>query len=175
MERYIAIARARADSLDEARSMIEGIGASYIGSIRLTELYYKTSIGRLVVREIEGEDTLKLIYYAKRMSGIVTVFRVYVVYTRERGELKKILKDVLGTDAVVNISRDIYYLNQVEIHLDNVSKLGAFIGLKRMFGFKRGEKRRNIRLIKDLLEKLNINPDDLVDALYGDLLEVGRG
>jgi adenylate cyclase class IV len=63
-------------------------------------------------------------------------------------------------------------VDQTRIHLDTVTGLGQFIELEVVLG--EGQNDEQGRLVAEtLMAKLEINPEDLVEGAYMDLLESG--
>ena len=112
-----------------ARRQCQILGAVRIGVLQQTDTYYKMHDGRLKQREAPGEPT-EWIYYHRR--DIV----------RPRMSTYAILSDAQarrrwGTQSlkpwvVVKKFRELWMLDNVRIHLDEVEQLGTFIEFEAM-------------------------------------------
>ena len=81
-----------------------------------------------------------------------------------------LLSMALGVRGVVRKTRYLYKVDQTRIHLDTVIGLGQFVELEVVLG--EGQNDDQGRLVAEaLMAKLEINPEDLVEGAYMDLLE----
>jgi predicted adenylyl cyclase CyaB len=90
--------------------------------------------------------------------------------TDDPGALKEALENALGVRQVVRKQRTVHLVGQTRIHLDRVEDLGEFIELEVVLtsgqSFADG-----VRVAEGLMEKMEIEERDLIDAAYVDLLE----
>ena len=57
--------KARYDDLNTARKILSKINAEKIGVYHQIDTYFNVDIGRLKLREVEGEKSAKLVYYIR--------------------------------------------------------------------------------------------------------------
>ncbi len=62
--------------------------------------------------------------------------------------------------------REIYVLEGTQIHLDNVQNLGTYIEFER----KITDASRDREVLEELMKKLQIQEEDLIQGSYSDLL-----
>ena len=88
-------------------------------------------------------------------------------------EIAEILSRSLGVSGTVRKRRILYISKQTRIHLDQVEGLGEFAELEVVLrdGQSASEGRE---IARELMEKLGIRDEDLIDRSYIDLLELGR-
>lgn len=107
-----------------ARAVCQTLGASFIITLRQTDTYFRVPSGRLKRRECEGEPT-EWIFYDRRDEARprLSCFTIYSESeARERfgvGPLPELV--------VVRKRRELYLLENIRIHLDEVAGLGRFI------------------------------------------------
>jgi predicted adenylyl cyclase CyaB len=83
--------------------------------------------------------------------------------------LKALLALALGTSSVVRKVRTLYLHGQTRIHLDEVEGLGDFVELEVVL--QEGQSEADGQAIaRRLMRRLGIQPADLVEGAYMDLL-----
>ncbi|WP_231749848.1 class IV adenylate cyclase [Tautonia plasticadhaerens] len=87
--------------------------------------------------------------------------------------LRAILSSVLGVLGVVRKRRWIYLVRQTRIHLDRVEVLGDYLELEVVLRPEQDEG-EGVVIAQDLMGRLGIGEDDLVEVAYVDLLMGGR-
>jgi predicted adenylyl cyclase CyaB len=84
--------------------------------------------------------------------------------------LKMILTQAFGVRGVVSKVRHLFIVGETRIHLDKVKGLGDFMELEVVL--KTGQSDAEGELIaQDMMQKLGIAEQDLIDSAYMDLLE----
>jgi adenylate cyclase class IV len=107
-----------------ARSICLSMGAVHEGRLRQTDTYFRVADGRLKRRETQGEPT-EYIFYS-RTDRVDPKVSHYVVYTE--GEARERFgASPLPVRVVVRKTRELFLLENVRIHLDDVEKLGRFL------------------------------------------------
>ncbi|MCG8465564.1 MAG: class IV adenylate cyclase, partial [Xanthomonadales bacterium] len=83
--------------------------------------------------------------------------------------LKSTLEHAYGIKGVVEKVRHVYSVGQTRVHLDEVKNLGHFMELEVVLeddqSLEQGE-----AIAQDLMQKLGIEPKDLIQGAYMDLL-----
>jgi predicted adenylyl cyclase CyaB len=160
--------KARCSDPARARTRLLGLGARFVGPDDQTDTYFQVSNGRLKLRE--GQIENNLIFYARPDQDGPKRSDVILHPTRPGTELKAILNAALGTLVVVEKRREIYFLDNVKVHLDTVTGLGSFVEIEATDldgslgpAYLEDQCRR-------LMADLAIAESDLVAASYSDLL-----
>jgi predicted adenylyl cyclase CyaB len=77
----------------------------------------------------------------------------------------------LGILAVVDKTREIYFVDNVKFHLDNVVGLGTFVEIEAIDKDGSIGNEKLLEQCNFYLNLLNISKDDLVDNSYSDLMQ----
>ncbi len=107
-----------------ARRQCALMGAKRIGSIYQTDSYYKMHDGRLKKREAPGEPT-EWIYYHRR-DIVRPRMCNYSILSDEQAR-RRWGTDTLRSWVKVTKTRELWMLDNVRIHLDDVERIGTFI------------------------------------------------
>ena len=94
-----------------------------------------------------------------------------MLYKTEKGSvLKNILSDAMGIMVVINKEREIYFIDNIKIHLDRVKGLGTFLEIEAQS--EEGDKSEELlnRQCVQLMDELGVRADNLVSDSYSDLL-----
>jgi predicted adenylyl cyclase CyaB len=84
--------------------------------------------------------------------------------------LKEILVIALGIRVVVDKKREIYFIDNVKFHLDDVNGLGTFVEIEAIDSNKPLVKENLLGQCNYYLKLLRIKKEDLVAESYSDLL-----
>lgn len=139
------------------------------GTDEQTDTYFNTGNGRLKLRQGNIENSL--IFYnreniaAPKMSQ-VNLFQV----NHDSNLLKQILINANGIKVVVKKKREIWFIDNVKFHIDEVEGLGSFVEIEAID--KDGS--LGLEKIKEqcdhYLQQLNIKEEQLLTHSYSDLL-----
>ena len=149
---------------------LSALGAKYIGTLKQSDLYFKVPEGKLKLREIEGSAAAELIYYNRENIAGPKSNDAYLLRVQDSKDLSKILKKILTSVVIVKKVREIYCYQGTHIHLDAVSKLGDFVEFERPTSKNARRLENDREILKQLLHKLQIAPENLVTLSYSDLL-----
>jgi predicted adenylyl cyclase CyaB len=109
--------------------ILKAQGARFVGLDHQVDTYFKVRHGRLKLREGSIEKTL--IHYNRTDQSGPKQSDVTLLETREDAtDLKTILSLANGILAVVDKQRQIYFIENVKFHLDQVVGLGSFIEIE---------------------------------------------
>ena len=140
----------------------------FIGVFHQVDTYFNVSNGRLKIREVDNRETAQLVYYVRENESGPKKSIVKLAKVCDVESLKSILKELFGIKVVVDKIREIYFFEDVEVHLDRVKGLGEFIEFELEVeekNFCKGKKK-----LEKLMEKLGIKKSWLVKVSYSDLL-----
>jgi predicted adenylyl cyclase CyaB len=95
----------------------------------------------------------------------------YDFYETDNPEsLKAALASALGIRGVVRKERHLYLVGQTRVHLDTVSGLGSFVELEVVLRPDQSDMEGQA-VARDLMARLDIKDDDLIEVAYIDMLE----
>jgi len=125
MEQSIIEFKARCADHDRIRGLLKAKGARFVGTDHQVDTYFRTPQGRLKLREGEIENSL-VSYLRPNQSG-PKQSEVTLSPVPPNSGIKSVLAKALGVLAVVDKKREIYFVENVKIHLDDVAGLGRFV------------------------------------------------
>lgn len=160
--------KAKSLELDRIRDLLKSKNADFKGIDHQVDTYFKVNSGRLKLRE--GNIENHLIYYEREdKSGPKKSLVVLYKYNPDQS-LKEILTRSLGVLAVVNKHREIYFIDNVKFHLDNVKGLGNFVEIEAIDEDGSIGSEKLHEQCKHYLKLLNISKEDLLENSYSDLI-----
>ncbi|MCZ6652771.1 MAG: class IV adenylate cyclase [Planctomycetota bacterium] len=178
MNRNIEI-KATCDDLDGVRAAARELSARLAGIEEQCDTYFRTARGRLKLRRrflnIEGDgagvghERFELIWYQRPDTTTAKGSDYHLIHVIDGSELRRILADGLGVLAEVHKRRTVYLWRNVRIHLDEVERLGSFVELEAIVD-ESGDEASARAKIDHLREALDIQPDQLIDVSYSELL-----
>ncbi len=161
--------KARVKDIDALREKVEAICDNFGGLIEQEDIFFNVESGRLKLR-ILAADRGQLIYYQRPDRVGPKISAYHISETAEPETLMSVLSKALGVRGVVRKARYLYWIDQTRIHLDQVEGLGDFLELEVVL---RPDQSRDqgAAIAAEIMEKLHISPDDLVEGAYMDLIE----
>ena len=148
--------------------------AQRIGRFRQVDTYFEVPRGRLKLREIENEPEAKLVYYERADVAEPKKSDVFILRIRETASFKKLITKILKIRTVVKKEREIYQYGRTRIHLDTVEGLGIFIEFERRTSDDPQAVRKNKGILRELMRKLDICPENLEKLSYSDLIQLNK-
>jgi len=166
MARNIEI-KARIESIESVFSKAAGLADEGPMEIVQDDTFFECRNGRLKLREF-SQNKGELIFYRRAdQSGPKESFYV-VSPTASPDTLRESLSLAYGEVGRVRKIRTLFLAGRTRIHLDRVEGLGDFMELEVVLddgeSVQTGE-----TIANDLMEKLGIFPDQLVECAYVDL------
>jgi predicted adenylyl cyclase CyaB len=132
------------------------------------DIFFKVPTGRLKLRLFANHTGVLIQYHRKDAMG-PTESQYQIVHTDDPDRLKLVLTNALGVRAVVRKERRLYIVGQTRIHIDRVESLGDFIELEVVL--KQDEPLdHGVAIADELMLKLEIQADDLIETAYVDLI-----
>ena len=160
--------KARSSNPEKIRKILEDNNARHIGLDNQIDTYFKIKDGRLKLRE--GNIENNLIYYNRPDREGPKQSEIILYKTRRDSGLKEILFKSMDISVIVDKKRDIYLIDNVKFHIDEVIGLGNFVEIEAIDS-------EGIRNSEELLEQcrfymklLKINEDELISCSYSDFL-----
>jgi adenylate cyclase, class 2 len=160
--------KARLHDLAPAREVAQQLATASLGVQHQTDTYFHCRRGRLKLREITGQ-TAQLVSYERPDRVDAKGSDYQLVDVPDPAALKQALSAALGVRVVVAKRREIYLVNNVRIHLDEVAGLGEFLEFEAVLSPGRDDASGHQQLAK-LQAAFRIQPDDLLAVSYADLL-----
>ena len=121
--------KARCDQPSSVRSILIGLDADYRGLDHQIDTYFNAPHGRLKLREGNIENSL--IFYARNDQAGPKQSDIKLCVLPAGTCLKNVLEKAYGVKAVVDKKREIYFIDNVKFHIDDVQGLGSFVEIER--------------------------------------------
>jgi predicted adenylyl cyclase CyaB len=154
--------------LERIRRILLKKQANFIGKDHQVDTYFRTCSGRLKLRE--GTIENNLIWYQRPDQEGPKTSRC-ILYKTEKGTiLKDILEQSLGLMVVVDKEREIYFIENIKIHLDRVKGLGTFLEIEAQSEADGLAEETLNRQCRQLMDEFGVRTDDLVSDSYSDLI-----
>ena len=150
------------------RNYLVNHNATFKGTDEQTDTYFNVTAGRLKLRE--GNIENNLIYYNRTNQAGPKSSHFNLVKIEDIKGLKDVLERSCGIKMIVRKKREIYYIDNVKFHIDEVPGLGSFIEIEA--GNILAEKTESELLdqCNFYLKEFGIKEEDLVAESYSDLL-----
>jgi adenylate cyclase class IV len=161
--------KARLSDPAHTRSLAAGLSDGDPVWIEQRDTFFSVGHGRLKLREF-ADGSGELIWYQRPDRAGPGESSYRVVATRQPARLAGALGRALGVRGVVEKRRELFRAGRTRIHLDEVEGLGAFLELEVVLE-PEDERALGEAIALDLMRKLAIRPQDLVEVAYIDLLE----
>ncbi len=160
--------KARCADLRRMEQAVRAAGAVWEGNLNQVDIYFIVNQGRLKLRREDSQHEA-LIYYRRPDSHSAKVSRYEVVPIAPNQKIVSILEQALGVKTRVRKRRQLWRLDNIRIHLDEVEGLGSFIEFE--VEVLPGRDIEGCRAqAAQLVNRLGIPPSDLIAGSYSDLL-----
>jgi len=159
--------KARIADLAAARAIAERLATEYVGVQLQVDTYFVCAQGRLKLREIDGR-VAQLVAYERPSEQDAKGSDYHLVPVAEPAALKEALTAALGLRGVVRKRREIFLVENVRIHLDEVEGLGTFLEFEAVLG-PAVDDRRGAQQVAELRAAFEIQPEDLLAGSYSDM------
>jgi predicted adenylyl cyclase CyaB len=169
MKRNVEI-KAKVADLEAVRRMVEGLADSGPMELEQEDTFFACPRGRLKLRRFDGCAEAELIYYERPESSGPKESRYVVHPTADPEGLREVLAAAFDIRGVVRKRRAVYLIGQARVHLDQVEGLGEFVELEVVLGPEQNSS-EGVIIAHELMGKLGISSDQLIDRAYIDLLQ----
>jgi predicted adenylyl cyclase CyaB len=159
--------KARALNFDEIKARAEGLSDIPVQVIAQEDTFFKTPQGRLKLRRIT--DHAQLIYYTRPDQAGPKRSDYHLTRSDDPENLKRVLELAYGIRGVVRKTRYLYLVGQTRVHLDDVEGLGQFMELEVVLEEGQSDAEGQ-KIAEDLMSALGVEPGDLIDGAYMDLI-----
>jgi predicted adenylyl cyclase CyaB len=143
-------------------------GAEFKGTDEQTDTYFIVPNGRLKLRE--GNIENNLIYYERNNQAGPKSSHFNLVKIEDATGLKEVLTKSMGIKVVVAKKREIYYIDNVKFHIDEVPGLGSFVEIEAGNVIKDFSEKELKEQCDFYLKELRIKQEDLLISSYSDML-----
>jgi predicted adenylyl cyclase CyaB len=161
--------KAKVEDLEKLRKRVQRICEEVGEEIAQEDIFFHNSLGRFKLR-ILAPDLGQLIFY-RRSDLAGPKLSKYLIYdTADPEGLREVISQASGVRGTVRKRRWLYWFGSTRIHLDLVEGLGAFMEVEVVL--QPDESREEgMGAAAELMDLLDIDPDDFVEGAYIDLLE----
>ncbi|MGA2604055.1 MAG: class IV adenylate cyclase [Verrucomicrobiia bacterium] len=167
MARNIEI-KARIESVEAVLPRVKAIAESGPTEIVQDDTFFNCPNGRLKLRAF-SETAGELIFYQRPDSAGPKESFYVISPTASPNTLREVLSLAYGQSGRVRKHRILFLMERTRIHLDRVEGLGDFIELEVVLS--EGEPAEaGVNVARELLAKLGIPPEQLIEGAYVDLL-----
>jgi predicted adenylyl cyclase CyaB len=160
--------KARVSDLAGLRAVVEVMADTEVEVLDQEDIFFGVAAGRLKLRILD-EQAGELIHYHRADSAEPRASRYHIAPTSDPLAMGMILGQVLPVAGTVRKRRLVYYVGQTRVHLDQVESLGDFLELEVVLHPDQPEE-EGVAIAENLLHRLGIDPDQLVQSAYIDLL-----
>ena len=157
--------KARCDDLAAAREVAVRLATGHLGVDQQTDTYFATREGRLKLRESSLSGG-QLIPYLRPDRAGPKRSDYQVLPVPDAAHLRRTLSEILGVHRVVRKRREIFLVDNVRIHLDEVDGLGTFVELEAVFDGSAASEDEEHAKVDRLMAELGIASDDLIEGSY---------
>lgn len=160
--------KAKSSNSNKVRQILKSKKADFKGVDHQVDTYFKVNLGRLKLRE--GDIENYLIHYQREDQEGPKQSNVTLLKSPNDPTLKDILMKSLGVLVVVDKQREIYFIENVKFHIDEVKNLGSFIEIEAIDKDGSIGKNKLLQQCKQYMELFGIKDVDLISCSYSDLL-----
>ena len=165
--------KARCDNPQVVRRLLNEQGAEFKGVDRQVDTYFRCKSGRLKLRE--GNIENNLIHYHRPNQAGPKNSSVRLYRSAPDSSLRELLAEALGVLVVVRKSREIYFIGNVKFHIDQVDGLGNFVEIEAIDSTGAIGPEKLQQQCEHYVQLLSIQPQDLIECSYSDMLiEAGQ-
>jgi len=160
--------KAKCDHPALIRDYLNTNNAVFRGLDQQTDTYFNVVKGRLKLRE--GNIENNLIYYERNDEPGLKESNFQSVQVTDPKRLKEILQECLGIKIIVYKKREIYFIDNVKFHIDEVTGLGNFVEIEAS-NLRADVPKAGLQQQCDFyLREFRIKDEDLIAHSYSDLL-----
>ena len=161
--------KACVDDFAALKARAEPLSDQPLQVIPQEDIFFNTEKGRLKLRVL-APDLGYLIYYERPDQEGPKRSDYHLAETRNPENLKTALSLALGVRGVVKKIRYLYMVGQTRIHLDEVEGLGHFMELEVVLRERQSDAEGQA-IAEDLMRRLGVREELLIEGAYMDLLE----
>lgn len=160
--------KAKSNNQSVIREILKSRNADFKGVDHQVDTYFNVKNGRLKLRE--GEIENQLIHYQREDKEGPKQSNVTLFNSNPRSSLKEVLTKALGVLVVVDKKREIYFIDNVKFHIDDVKGLGTFVEIEAIDKTGAIGREKLLEQCQFFLKLFKISQEDLISVSYSDLL-----
>ncbi len=160
--------KAKSKNSSFVRQYLIDHNAEFKGLDEQTDTYFNVRNGRLKLRE--GNIENNLIYYNRANETGPKSSHFRLVKIEDATGLKEVLTKSCGIKMIVKKRREIYYIENVKFHIDEVPGLGSFIEIEAGNILANKTESELLDQCNFYLKEFGIKEEDLLAESYCDLL-----
>ncbi len=160
--------KAKCNDPAKIRNILRRNKADFRGTDRQIDTYFKVKSGRLKLRE--GNIENGLIYYERENTNSPKQSNYLLHKINPPNHLKEILTAVFEILTVVDKQREIYYINNVKFHIDEVKGLGSFVEIEATDGGGKIGADKLKEQCSHYMDLLGISSKYLIPYSYSDMV-----
>ncbi len=164
--------KARCQDPDRVRAILKKKNADFKGVDRQTDTYFRIPEGRLKLRRGNIENSL--IFYNRPDQPGPKQARVSLATVPQDSPVEQVLTRALGVLVTVEKEREIYFIENVKFHIDNVRSLGSFVEIEAIDADQTIPKADLLNQCTQYMKLLAIKKQDLINCSYSDMLLASR-
>lgn len=153
---------------DAVKSILKAHKARFAGLDHQLDTYFVVPKGRMKLREGNIENSL--IHYLRPDQSGPKASEVCLYHPEPNSSLKEVLTSALQVLTVVDKKREIYFIDNIKFHIDEVKSLGTFVEIEAIDKNGNFNKEQLYAQCSFYLELFGIREEDLVEQSYSDLL-----
>lgn len=162
--------KAKSQRIDSIRTYLTDRGADYKGTDHQIDTYFKIPSGRMKLREGKIENSL--IFYKRADQAGPKASEVFLYHPgQESIELKALLENALGVKKIVDKQREIYFIDNVKFHLDQVKGLGTFVEIEAIDADGDIGREKLLEQCQFYMKAFKIAEADLLEKSYADMVK----
>lgn len=160
--------KAKCSSRSKIRQLLKSQKAHFRGKDHQIDTYFKVASGRLKLRA--GNIENYLIHYDREDKRDPKQSSVTLFKTNPDSSLKEVLTRSLGILVVVDKQREIYFIENLKFHIDDVRGLGYFVEIEAIDKNGLIGKEKLLKQCQNYVNIFGIKEEDLISKSYSDLL-----
>ncbi len=171
MEHAIIEFKARCANHARIREILKQKSARFLGEDHQVDTYFHVPRGRLKLRQGKIENSL--VFYSRPNQAGPKQSDVALATVPADSDVLPVLRKALGVMVAVDKRREIYFVDNVKIHLDRVENLGEFVEVEAI-----GSEAQVVKLREQceaFLLEFGIRESDLLEGSYSDMLMAVQG
>ena len=161
--------KARISDPDHIRNYLLSNDARFIGTDHQIDTYFAAKTGRLKLRS--GLIEKSLIWYNRPDTAEAKLSDIRYLKLEETSDLLEVLSHALHIIGTVDKKREIYFIDNVKFHIDQVEDLGNFAEIEAIDGGDTLGVEHIKRQCLQYQTALQITSDQLISVSYIDLIK----
>jgi len=160
--------KAKTQKTDQIRQILRDLKAEEKGLDLQIDSYFNCGNGRLKLRE--GTIEHSLIFYQRENQAGPKSAQVHLYHPQPNTELKEVLKAAYGIWKEVTKEREIFFIDNVKFHLDEIENLGTFVEIEAIDIDGSIAKEQLLAQCQHYMKLFEIKEGDLLTSSYSDMI-----